>query len=688
MSGPKEEVNMSTSMGASELRDDVVVVAHGEPAALRAGIVADAINAIRFLAVDAVERAQSGHPGTPMGLAPLAYALFTRHLRHDPADPAWPDRDRFVLSNGHASLLLYAALHLSGYDLSIEDLKAFRQWGSRTPGHPERGVTPGVEVSTGPLGQGIANAVGMAIAERLLASRHNAPGQPIIDHRTWAFAGDGDMMEGISSEAGSLAGRLGLGKLTVFYDDNHISIEGSTEIAFCEHVTGRFAAYGWQVVEVAEVNDLGAIDHAIARARAEAERPTLVVVRSHIGYGSPIQDNARAHGAPLGPENVAAARRQLGWPYAPFEIPDSVYQHWRSAVSARARARQDWQSAFAHYQQTDSQRAAELQRVLAGRLPGGWKGALPAFAVGSRLATRQASGTVLNALAPVIPELVGGAADLAPSTDTYLKGAGDIGGKDWSARNFHFGVREHGMGAALNGIAAHGGFRVFGATFFTFSDYMRPAIRMAALMHLPVIFVFTHDSIGLGEDGPTHQPVEHLASLRAMPGLLVIRPADAHETAQAWVAALEHEGPTALVLSRQSLPVLDPTALNVAAGATVIAPGDDAAIVGTGSEVEIALAARDQLAAQGIRARVVSMPSWELFRKRPATERAQVLPAGVPSVAVEAGSSLGWSEFVDDVVGLERFGASAPGKVLYAELGITPEAVAAKVRARLKSPVR
>ncbi len=673
----------SVSSSASELRDGLTVMAHGEATAAPTGIVGDAINAIRFLAVDAVERARSGHPGTPMALAPLAYVLFTRHLRHDPTDPAWPDRDRFVLSNGHACMLLYASLHLSGYDLTIEDLKRFRQWGSRTPGHPERGVTPGVEINTGPLGQGVANAVGMAITERMLAARFNRPGQVIVDHRAWAIAGDGDMMEGVSSEAASLAGALGLGKLTVFYDDNHISIEGSTDVAFCEHVAGRFAAYGWHVATVGDVNDFAALERAIAEAKSITERPSLVVVRSHIGFGSPLQDNAKSHGSPLGPENVAATRRRLGWQYAPFEIPAEVYEHWRSYTASGRRARQDWLAAFGRYRSAEPVLAGEFERVLAGRLPAGWRSVLPSFEVGTRLATRQASGVVLNALASVVPELVGGAADLAPSTDTYLLGGGDVSRQHWSARNFHFGVREHAMGALLNGMAAHGGFQVFGATFFAFSDYMRPAIRLAALMRLPVTFVFTHDSIGLGEDGPTHQPIEHLASLRAMPGLLVIRPADAHETAQAWAIALEHDGPTLIVLSRQTLPVLDPAPLDVAAGASVIAPGESAAIVGTGSEVEVALAARELLAAEGIGVRVVSMPSWELFRRRTPAERAGVLPAGMPSVAVEAAAPLGWSEFVDAVVGLERYGASAPATVLYAELGITPEAVARKVRSLL-----
>lgn len=644
------------------------------------GAAGEAVNALRFLAVDAVERANSGHPGTAMALAPLVYGLFTRHLRHDPAAPDWPDRDRFVLSIGHASMLLYGALHLSGYDLSIDDLRQFRQWGSRAPGHPEPWVTPGVEAVTGPLGQGVANAVGMALAERMLAARFNRPDHQIVDHRTWVFAGDGDMMEGVASEAASLAGHLRLGRLTVFYDDNRISLEGPTRLHFSEDVGARFAAYGWQVLRLFDVAEMDAIDEVVADAADEPDRPTLVLVHTHIGVGSPVVDTAAAHGAPLGAAGAAAARETLGWDHQPFEIPASVYDHWRHAVTQRAQAHSEWMDAMARYRAAEPDLAAEYERVLAGRFPDGWRTALPRFEPGTRLATRRASGETLNALASAIPELVGGSADLSPSTETCLDGHDDVGPRRYSGRNLHFGVREHAMGAMLNGMAAHGGFRVFGATFFVFSDYLRPAIRLAALQRLPVVFVFTHDSIGLGEDGPTHQPIEHLASLRAIPGLRVVRPADANETAQAWVQALDHDGPTAFVLSRQALPVLDPDVVDVAAGAAVLVAGDDAAIVATGSEVEVALAATDQLRAEGISARVVSMPSWEVFGEHDEAARHRVLPPGLPSVAVEAASPFGWRDVVDDTVGLARFGASAPASVLYREFGITAEAVADRVR--------
>ncbi len=641
----------------------------------------DSINAARFLAIDAVERAKSGHPGTPMGLAPLMYRLYTRHLRHDPAAPDWADRDRFVLSSGHASLMLYAALHLSGYDLSIEDLQQFRQWGSRTPGHPERGETAGVEITTGPLGQGFANGVGMALAERMLAARFNRPDLELVDHRTWVVSGDGDMMEGITSEAASLAGRLylGLGKLTVFYDSNHVTLEGMADVEITENVPDRFAAYGWHICEVPDVNDLAAIDRAIEAAIAETERPSLVVVHSHIGFGSPVQDSAKAHGSPLGDDNVAKTREALGWQHPPFSVPDEVYADWRGQVQERAAAHGAWQEAFARYRADDPERAAEFERVMAGRLPHGWRAATPRFEPGTRVATRVSGGKALNAFAEKIPELVGGTADVSPSTHTVIDGAGDLNAGDWSGRNIHFGIREHAMGAICNGMAAHGGLRPFCSTFFSFKDYMAEPVRLAALMRLPVIFVFTHDSIGLGEDGPTHQPIEHLASLRAMPKIHVFRPADANESAQAWAEALAYQGPSAIVLSRQGLPILDPALLDVGQGATIVAEGDQATIVSTGSEVEIALAARDLLAKQGIAARVVSMPSMELFRARPAEEQEQILPYDAPVVAVEAASPFGWHEFADDVVGLSRFGASAPAPILYQKLGITAEAVAARV---------
>jgi transketolase len=661
-----------------------VLEAHDLPHPVPSGVVGEAINAIRFLAVDAVERAGSGHPGTAMALAPLAYRLYTRHLRHDPADPAWFDRDRFVLSIGHASLLQYAALHLAGYDLAAEEIAGFRQWGTRTPGHPERGLTPGVDISTGPLGQGFANGVGFAMAERLLAARFNRPGHEVIDHHTWVICGDGDMMEGVTAEAASLAGHLGLGKLTVFYDDNKISLEGPTSLHLSEDVAARFAALGWQVARSCDVNDLASIDRTVAEARTDAERPTLVIVHSHIGLGTPVQDSSKAHGNPLGPEYTAIARDRLGWSHPPFLVPARVYDHWRGLVAERAADRAGWGAALDAYRAEHPELADELDRVVVGRLPEGWRDSLPAFAAGERLATRTASGRVLNALAPAIPELVGGAADVGTSTDTYLTGAGHVPADGWGGRNLHFGVREHAMGAIVNAMAAHGGLRPFGATFFAFADYLRPAIRMAALMGIPSVFIFTHDTIGLGEDGPTHQPVEQLASLRAMPGLLVLRPADAHETAQAFAVALEHDGPSALILSRQGLPILDPALVDVAGGASVIAPGEQAAIVATGSEVEVALAARQALAEDGISSRVVSMPSWELFRRRPAVERHAILPPTIPTVAVEAAATQGWLEFADTVIGMDRFGASAPADVLYEQYRITPSAVADALRALLR----
>ncbi len=665
------------------LRDDVVAVTHGTPGSMAPGPTRDAVDAIRFLAADAVERAGSGHPGTAMALAPVAYELYARQLRHDPAAPRWVDRDRFVLSAGHASMLQYAALHLSGYDLDLEDLRAFRTLGSRTPGHPERGHTDGVEVGTGPLGQGVSMGVGLALAERMLAARFNRPGHTVVDHRTWVIAGDGDMMEGVTSEATSLAGTLGLDRLTVLYDDNHISIEGSTDVAFCEDVARRFDAHGWQVLRVDDANDLTEVAAAVDAARADTVRPTIVIVRTHIGYGSPKQGEAAAHGAPLGAGAVASTRSTLGWQYGPFEIPAHVYDHWHGHVAERAGAHEAWQDAFARYRREHPELAEEFERRMSGRLPEGWAdGLLAAAASEAPVATRVALGATLNAAAARLPELVGGSADLAPSTVTTLHGEGDVSRTDHAGRNLHFGVREHAMGAVLNGLAAHGGLRPFGATFLVFSDYVKPSIRLSALMGLPVLYVFTHDSIGLGEDGPTHQPVEQLATLRATPGLTVLRPADAYETAQAVRTALELDGPVALVLSRQKLPVLDPDGVDMTG--RVVADGADAVLVATGSEVAVALAARELLAADGVRARVVSLPSWELFRSRPAAERHALLPPDVPAVAVEAASSQGWCEFADEVVGLDRFGASGAAEALYEHLGVTPEATAARVRELLE----
>jgi transketolase len=667
--------------GNQDLRDDLVVVHKAADDPGPGGIEGDCVNAVRFLSIDAVERANSGHPGTPMGLAPLAYRLFSRHLRHDPANPDWPDRDRFVLSGGHASMMLYSCLHLSGYDLSMDDLKQFRQWDSRTPGHPERGMTPGVEVTTGPLGQGFANAVGMAMAERMLAAQYNRPDLEIVDHRTWVTCGEGDIMEGISSEAASLAGRLhlGLGKLTVFFDANHVTLEDRADVEFSENVAERFDAYGWHVGEIANVNDLDAIDRAIADAVAEDKRPSLVLVHSHIGYGSPVQDTAKAHGSPLGEENVAKTRQKLGWPYPPFDIPDEIYAHWRDQVAERASSRSEWLERFERYKADEPVRAAEFERIMAGRLPKGWRKAMPNFEPGSEIATRVSGGKALNAFGVKIPEIVGGTGDVVTSTHTKIDGSGDLNSNDWSGRNIHFGIREHTMAGITNGLAAHGGFRPFCSCFFCFRDYMEHPIRLAAMMKLPVVFVFTHDSIGLGEDGPTHQPIEHLAGLRAIPDLRVIRPADANESAQAWAAALAYSGPTAIILTRQGLPILDSSVLDVSKGATVVAPGDDAAIVATGSEVQVALAARELLAKKDVSVRVVSMSSMEIFRGRPASERAQVLPPDLPTVAVEAASPLGWHEFADDVIGLTRFGASAPGPIIFEKLGFTGKAVAARV---------
>jgi transketolase len=659
------------------------------------------INTIRALSMDAVEQAGSGHPGTPMGLAPLGYTLFTRFLRHNPADPAWPDRDRFVLSAGHASMLLYSLLHLTGYDLAMDDIRRFRQWGSRAPGHPEHGHTPGVETTTGPLGQGFANAVGMALAERLVGQRFNRPGHEIVNHRTWVIASDGDMMEGISSEAASLAGSLRLGKLTCFYDDNHITIEGETRLAFCEAVANRFEAYGWHVVRVDDGNDLDEIAHATELALEEETRPSFVVVRTHIGYGSPSkQDTPAAHGAPLGAEEVRATKRELGWPEREaFGVPEKVRAHFHTALARGRELKTEWRQRFERWAEAEPDLANEWRLLEKGELPSGWSQPLPSFNPShGPMATRTASGRVLNAIAHRLPSLVGGSADLAPSTDTYLHDYGDVAGHcsyddvagaDFAPRNLHFGVREHAMGAILNGMALHGGLIVYGGTFLVFSDYMRPAIRMAALMGLPVVFVFTHDSIGLGEDGPTHQPVEQLSSLRLIPNLVVLRPADANEAAQAWRVALERRhGPTALVVSRQKLPILPSESAGVERGAySLSAEGKrDVVLIGTGSEVGLCIAAREVLAAEGIGASVVSMPSWELFDDQPRDYRESVLPPGVPRLAVEAGTPKPRSCYADDVIGIDSFGASAPAAVLMDRFGFTADNVAARARRLVGAP--
>ncbi|HEX7122194.1 MAG TPA: transketolase [Gemmatimonadaceae bacterium] len=657
------------------------------------------INTVRTLAMDAVQRAASGHPGAPMALAPLAYLLFTRHLKHDPRDPTWPDRDRFVLSNGHASMLLYASLYLSGYDLTLDDLRDFRQWESKTPGHPESFVTPGVETTTGPLGQGFANAVGMAAAEAHLAAVFNRDGHPIVDHHTWFICSDGDLMEGISHEAASFAGHFRLGKLIGFYDDNRITIDGSTDLTFSEDVAARFESYGWHVQRVADVNDLDAVEAAIAAARAESSRPSLIIARTHIGYGSPNkQDSAKAHGEPLGEEEVALAKKNLGWTAAePFHVPDEALAHWRRAQAAGAEAHEAWRRQLIAYSKAYPAEAKELGRRIQGDLPGGWQSAIPSFTQeNGAVATRAASGVVLNALAAKIPELMGGSADLSGSNNTIIKNAGTFAANNYAARNMHFGVREHAMAAIMNGMALHGGVRPYGGTFLVFSDYMRPAVRLAALMRVRVLFVFTHDSIGLGEDGPTHQPIEHLTALRAIPNLTVIRPADASEVAEAWRTALLHnDGPVALVLTRQKVPFIDRTGRGAAAGLAkggyVLADAQGGApevvLMASGSEVAIALEAQAALAREQIRARVVSMPSHELFLRQPESYRREVLPVGVPRVSIEAGHPMSWQRFVGEdgiAMGLERFGASAPYQRIYQELGLTAERMVAHARSLVR----
>ncbi|MFI5338788.1 MAG: transketolase [Candidatus Methylomirabilales bacterium] len=656
------------------------------------------INTIRMLAADAVQKAKSGHPGMPMGAAAMAYMLWTRFLKHSPANPKWPDRDRFVLSAGHGSLLLYSLLHLTGYDLTLEDLQHFRQWESRTPGHPEVGVTPGVETTTGPLGQGFANGVGMAIAERHLAAQFNRPGHTIVDHNTYAIVSDGDLMEGVSSEAASLAGHLKLHKLIYLYDDNHISIEGSTSLAFTEDVGRRFEAYDWRIQRVADGNDLSAVEAAIRAAQAETSRPSLILCRTHIGYGSPNkQDSNKAHGEPLGEEEVKLTKQKLGWPLTPtFLIPEEARQEFRKAVVRGKTWEAEWDQRFAAYAAAFPEEAARWEQYLGGKLPPGWDAGLPAFAPGDApLATRAASGKVLHALSPKVTNLLGGSADLAPSNNTYVQGVPEFQPGSYAGRNFRFGVREHAMGSVSNGMALHGGLRPYTGTFLIFSDYMRPAVRLAALMQAPVIFTFTHDSIGLGEDGPTHQPVEHLAALRAIPGLSVIRPADASETVEAWRVALTHSGPTCLILTRQNLPVLDRARMQpsggVARGAYVLAdpqPGTPQIIlIATGSEVAVAVGAQKILAEKGVATRVVSMPSWDLFERQPQSYRDSVLPPTVTArVAIEAAVPLGWHKYVGpagDIVGMTRFGASAPGSVNFEKFGFTPENVAARAMAVL-----
>jgi len=636
--------------------------------------------------MDAVQKANSGHPGMPMGAAPMAYVLWTRFLKYHPHKSDWPNRDRFVLSAGHGCMLLYSLLHLTGYDLSLDDLQQFRQWGSKTPGHPERDLPRGIETTTGPLGQGFSTSVGMAIAQKYLAAHFNRPGHELVDYKIYGIVSDGDLMEGVASETASLAGHLGLGNLVYLYDDNHISIEGSTDLAFTEDVRRRFEAYGWFVQELADGNDLAAIEQALSTAQAEKGRPSLIKVRTHIAYGSPNkQDTAEAHGAPLGEEEVKLTKQNLGWPVEPkFHIPAEALAHFREAVDRGGRAEAEWQERLVAYRQAFPAPAAEWDRYVRGELPEGWAAKIPTFKPAEGpMATRQASGKVLNAIAPALPLLLGGSADLAPSNNTYLKGLGDFSKTNYGGRNFHFGVREHGMAAILNGMAL-GGLLPYGGTFMVFSDYARPAIRLAAIMGAHSIFVFTHDSIFLGEDGPTHQPVEHLPALRAIPNLSVIRPADANETAVAWRVAIERrDGPVALALTRQGLPVIDrstyTSAEGLARGGYVLAdaPGKapEIVLIASGSEVPVALETYEKLTTEGIATRVVSLPSWDLFEKQPQEYRDEVLPPTVTArLAIEAAVPLGWERYVGTkgaVMGITRFGASAPYKVLAEKFGFT-----------------
>ncbi|MBN1832640.1 MAG: transketolase [Deltaproteobacteria bacterium] len=653
------------------------------------------VNTIRMLSVDCVENANSGHPGMPMGAATMAYVLWTRFLRHNPANPEWPDRDRFILSAGHGSMLLYSLLHLSGYDLSLEELKNFRQWGSKTPGHPESHVTAGVETTTGPLGQGFANGVGMAIAERYLGAHFNRPGHEIVNHSIYGIVSDGDLMEGVSHESASLAGHLQLGNIIYFYDDNHITIDGSTELSFTEDRIERFKAYGWHVQRVEDGNDVEGIEAAIRAAQTEKVRPSLVSVRTHIGYGSPQkQDTSSAHGEPLGAEEIKLTKENLGWPVDPaFFIPDEARNHFRQALEKGKILEKEWTDRFESYEKSYPELALQWKQWIKGELPEGWDKRLPSFPADAKgSATRGVSGIILNAVAPILPNLIGGSADLAPSNKTFIKGEEVFQSGRFRGRNFHFGVREHGMGSIMNGMALHGGLIPYGGTFLVFADYMRPAIRLAAMMELKVIFVFTHDSIGLGEDGPTHQPVEHLAALRAIPNLTVLRPCDANETVEAWRFALEQkDGPVALALTRQSIPVLDREASSSADGLhyggyvlrDFTEGGDpDVILIGTGSEVHIAMEAADALHEKGIHVRVVSMPSWELFDKQSEAYQNRILPAEVKArVAVEAGITQGWHRYIGEegeFVGIDHFGASAPYKTLYEKFGLTADRVVEK----------
>ncbi len=657
------------------------------------------INTIRFLAVDAVQKAESGHPGMPMGTAPLAYVLWSRFLQHNPADPNWVNRDRFVLSAGHGSMLLYSLLHLTGYaDMPMEELQNFRQWGSKTAGHPENFLAEGIDTTTGPLGQGFANSVGFAIAEKYLAAHFNRPNFPIVDHYTYGICSDGDLMEGVSHEAASLAGHLGLGKLIFFYDANQISIDGSTDLSFTEDVGRRFEGYNWHVQRIDDGNDLDAIESAITRAREETDRPSIIIVRTHIGYGSPNkQDTAAAHGEPLGEDEVKLTKQNLGWPDdRTFYVPEEVYQHMRGSARSNGKSAQEaWEELWTEYRNAHPQLAARYRSWLAQEPEAGWEDDVPVFETGAKLATRAASGKVLNAIAEKVGFLIGGSADLTPSNKTDIKGRDDFQKATPGGGYIRFGVREHAMASACNGIALHEGLRPYCGTFLIFSDYMRPAVRLSALMKVPVIYVFTHDSIGLGEDGPTHQPIEHLMSLRAIPNMTLIRPADANETAEAWKEAVSHpDGPIALALTRQGLPTLDRSkyapASGLRHGAYTVLDCDgepEIILIGTGSEVQHVIAAVEELQSEGVRARAVSMPSWELFDKQPGTYKEQVLPRSVRRrVAVEAGSAVGWERHIGldgAVVALNRFGSSAPGDVNMQKLGFTKENVVRVARGLL-----
>jgi transketolase len=648
------------------------------------------INTLRFLAVDMVQKANSGHPGLPMGSAAMAYALWDRSLKFNPRDPHWPDRDRFILSAGHGCALLYALLHLTGFDLPLDELKRFRQWSSRTPGHPEYGKTPGVEATTGPLGQGLANGVGMAIAEVALGARFNRPGHQIVDHCTYVLVSDGDLEEGISSEAGSIAGHQHLGKLIVLYADNHITIEGSTELTFTEDRIARFAAFGWHVQRVEQSNDVDAVALALKNAQEQKDRPSLIAVRTHIGFGSPHkQDTAAAHGEALGVDEVRLTKEGMNWPVSPsFHIPEEALAHFRGAVTRGSATQVEWESRFKAFAQEYPDLASEFQRVIDRRLPAGWDSGLPAFvSADGPMATRVASGKVIEILGLCLPEMMGGSADLGPSTHTNIDGVGSFEPEDWAGRNMHFGIRENAMGAILNGMALHSGLIPYGGTFFVFSDYMRPPMRLAAMNALPVIYIFTHDSIGMGEDGPTHQPVEQLVGLRSIPGMVVLRPADANETVAAWHVAIgRQQGPVALVLTRQGLPVLDlkcyPAIMTgVPLGGYILADipateRPDIILIATGSEVHLALEGREQLATGGVHARVVSMPSTNLFAAQSDDYRETILPADVPILVIEAGSPVGWQSFVGPriaVLGIDTFGSSAPGPVVMEHYGFTAE---------------